>query len=116
MPKIPQCKQYLLQNWSTASFDDLYKSTEGQNVLKFISRENCMISGEEGIIKPKPEIYTRLIEKFKLVPEHSVVIDDLLANVEVAQKQGFNTIHFNNMSMLRLREILIERGYLKPSQ
>ena len=44
--------------------------------------------------KPNPEIYKMLIEKYNLVAEESIFIDDTAQNVEVARSLGFIGIDF----------------------
>ena len=52
-----------------------------------------VFSYEVKSIKPEPEIYKILIDKYDLIPENCVFLDDTLANIEAAKKFGFNTIH-----------------------
>ena len=51
-------------------------------------------SCEVKLTKPDPEIYRRLCEKYSLVPEECLFIDDLAANVEGARSCGLNAIQF----------------------
>ena len=48
------------------------------------------------MIKPQPEIYDLLIERYQLVPEECVFLDDTLPNVEAARRAGMHAIHFKN--------------------
>lgn len=43
-----------------------------------------LISADEGLVKPQPEIYRLALERFDLRPEECFFIDDLPANVEGA--------------------------------
>ncbi|RMD73149.1 MAG: HAD family phosphatase [Bacteroidetes bacterium] len=56
--------------------------------------EGIVVSGEEGTRKPFPEIYRRLIERYRIDPQRSLFIDDNLRNIEAAQQMGFQTLHF----------------------
>jgi HAD superfamily hydrolase (TIGR01509 family) len=47
-------------------------------------------------VKPENKIYKYLLEKHKLVPEESVFIDDLKANIDKAKTFGINTIHYTS--------------------
>lgn len=53
-----------------------------------------VISAEEKVIKPQPEIYKTLYSRYNLVPEESVFIDDLSVNCEGAVNTGMNAIVF----------------------
>lgn len=55
-----------------------------------------ILSYQEKIIKPMPEIYQLLIDRYNLVPEECVFLDDTLRNLEAAEKFGIHTIHFKN--------------------
>lgn len=55
-----------------------------------------ILSYQEKIIKPMPEIYQLLIDRYDLVPEECVFMDDTLRNLEAAEKFGIHTIHFKN--------------------
>lgn len=46
------------------------------------------------VIKPSSEIYTRLIEKYSLVPEECIFIDDHRDNIAMARKCGMKGILF----------------------
>lgn len=55
-----------------------------------------ILSYQEKIIKPMPEIYELLIKRYGLVPEECVFLDDTKANLDGAEKFGIHTIHFQN--------------------
>lgn len=55
----------------------------------------------ENLLKPEKEIYLKLIEKYELVPEETIFIDDSKANIEMANKIGINGIVFKNPERLR---------------
>jgi len=55
-----------------------------------------VFSCNEGVIKPDHRIYQILIERFGLVPEECVFLDDSKTNVIAAQTAGMNAIHFEN--------------------
>lgn len=45
--------------------------------------------------KPGDKIFNDMAKKAKIKPEESLFIDDSLANVEAANRLGYNTIHYN---------------------
>lgn len=55
-----------------------------------------ILSYQERLIKPMPEIYQLLIDRYGLVPKECVFMDDTLRNLEAAEKFGIHTIHFQN--------------------
>lgn len=55
-----------------------------------------ILSYQERLIKPMPEIYQLLIDRYSLVPGECVFMDDTLRNLEAAEKFGIHTIHFLN--------------------
>ncbi len=59
------------------------------------------------MLKPQPEIYKYLIDKYSLSPSECVFIDDLMENLETAEKLGMKTFLFNDNLML-LRNFIYE--------
>jgi epoxide hydrolase-like predicted phosphatase len=71
--------------------------TECAEALDFIPyMDGGILSYRDKVIKPQPEIYDLLIERYQLVPEECVFLDDTLPNVEAARKAGMHAIHFKN--------------------
>ena len=58
-----------------------------------------ILSYQDKVIKPMPEIYQLLIDRYQLVPEECVFMDDTLRNLEGAEKFGIHTIHFKNQAL-----------------
>lgn len=100
-------KLYVLSNMSREFIDFLRE----QPVYRHFDGE--IISCEEGVVKPDPEIYDRLIARFDLEPQDTLFIDDRAENVEAAARKGINVVHFDRMdyqaSCCRLREMLLEK-------
>ncbi len=57
-----------------------------------------ILSYQDKVIKPMPEIYQLLIDRYQLVPEECVFMDDTLRNLEGTEKFGIHTIHFKNQA------------------
>jgi putative hydrolase of the HAD superfamily len=55
-----------------------------------------VISGEVRMIKPEPEVFAHLLERFNLRVEESVFVDDLAVNIEAARRLGLQTILFRD--------------------
>lgn len=98
-------KLYVLSNMSREFIDFLRKQRVYENF------DGDVVSCEVGIVKPMPEIYDLLIERFDLDPAETIFIDDRKENVDAAAAKGIATFHFdrNNYegSCERLREILL---------
>lgn len=57
-----------------------------------------ILSFREHIVKPQPEIYRMLQERYHLVPEESVFLDDTEKNIATAKELGWHGIVFNNLT------------------
>lgn len=55
--------------------------------------EGVVISGEEGMRKPAPEIYELGAQRIGLAPDACVYVDDLTFNLEPAAALGMATVH-----------------------
>lgn len=60
-----------------------------------------VISGEVGLVKPEPEIFHHIAQRYGLIPAETVFIDDHLPNIESARRLGFRTIHFADAAQCR---------------
>jgi 2-haloacid dehalogenase len=72
--------------------------------------EDIVVSGEHGMIKPDPRIYTLAIARCRLEPARTVFIDDAPANVAAGRAAGFDALLFENPEKLRAE--LQTRGLL----
>lgn len=81
-------KVYGLTNWSAETIPFAMERYDFFNDL-----DGMVVSGTEKLIKPDPEIYKLLIDRFSLVPSESLFIDDNKANITAAKELGFQTIH-----------------------
>lgn len=80
---------YYLSNYSKKAFDECADSVE---FIKYM--DGGIMSHQVLMVKPNPEIYKLLINKYDLNPEECVFIDDTPANVEVARSLGMKGIVF----------------------
>ena len=53
-----------------------------------------VVSSHERVAKPDPAIFHRLLDRFRLRAETTVLIDDSQRNVEVARELGMPAIRF----------------------
>lgn len=80
---------YYLTNMSSAFFETLNERNDFISLFK-----GGIVSGKELMMKPDPDIYELLIERYDLVPSETLYIDDHEQNVSAAQAIGFQTIQF----------------------
>jgi len=62
--------------------------------------ETIMVSAEEGIAKPDPALFTRLLERMGVRPADAVMIDDNAANILGAKEAGMEGLHFTSAEEL----------------
>jgi 2-haloacid dehalogenase len=72
--------------------------------------DGTVVSGREGVAKPEPAVFTRLLDRFGLQPRMTLMIDDTKENLEVASELGIQTVLF--LSSRQLREELEAAGIL----
>lgn len=78
-----------LTNWSHETFP------RACEIYPFLAEfEGIVVSGRERIIKPQREIYAVLCQRYGVVPDRAVFLDDSLRNVEAAQAFGLRAVHF----------------------
>jgi putative hydrolase of the HAD superfamily len=65
-----------------------------------------LFSAEELCLKPERAIYQRFFEKFGLLPEECVFIDDLKRNVDAACREGMDGWCFAGGDVAELRRVL----------
>lgn len=96
---------YVLSNMSREFIDFLREQEVYANF------DGDVVSCEVGIVKPMPEIYDLLLERFDLDPAETIFIDDRRENIDAAEAKGIQAFHFDRNdyagSCERLREILL---------
>lgn len=60
-----------------------------------------VISGAEHIVKPDPAIYALMAQRLALPPEALCFFDDMLPNVEAAQRCGWQAVQFTSATAAR---------------
>lgn len=92
----PRYKVFALTNWSGETWP---KAIEKFPWLQWF--EGILVSGDEGMRKPFPEIYELLLDRYQIERDKAVFIDDSLANVEGSKAVGLEAIHFQDAAQLR---------------
>ena len=85
-----------LTNWSHETFPVALER------FAFLSWfEGVVVSGTEKMKKPDANIYTLTLDRYKIIPENAVFIDDKLENVHAATQLGMHGIHFTSAAKLK---------------
>jgi 2-haloacid dehalogenase len=87
---------YALTNWSGETFP------MARQAFDFLSWfEGIVVSGEERVIKPDPQIYQVLFDRHDIEAADAVFIDDSKPNVDAAAGLGMTALHFSSPQQLR---------------
>lgn len=98
---IPWIQDLKSKGYRTLYLSNFSKQAESDcaEALDFIPyMDGGILSYKEKIIKPMPEIYQLLIDRYDLIPEECVFMDDTVKNLIGAEKFGIHTIHFQNQA------------------
>ncbi len=87
---------YALTNWSAETFPYALANFDFLRIF-----EGILVSGKEELIKPDPEIYLRLLQRYDIEPSTALFIDDSMKNVLGAKSCGINSFHFTDPVSLR---------------
>lgn len=80
---------YVLSNMSKEFIEFLRRVP----VYRYFDGE--VVSCEEGVCKPEPEIYRLLLTRYGLDPQETLFIDDRKENVEAAEREGITGFWFD---------------------
>ncbi len=98
-------KLYVLSNMSREFIDFLRR----QEVYGYFDGD--VVSCDVGVVKPMPEIYDILLDRFSLDASQTLFIDDRRENVDAALAKGIGAFHFDRNdyagSCQVLREMLL---------
>jgi len=82
---------YCLSNMPVPMYEHLRRQHTFWDVF-----QGVVVSGEIQMMKPEPQIYLHLLERFGLIARESVFVDDMQANVDAAKAVGLHAIRFQN--------------------
>lgn len=95
---------FAITDWSAETFPIV------QRRFPFLSLfGGIVVSGQEGFLKPSPEIFGVAQARFGLDPATTTFIDDARVNYHGARRLGYDAIHYQ--SSQQLREELAARGW-----
>jgi 2-haloacid dehalogenase len=97
---------YALTNWSAETFPVALKRYQFLHWF-----DGRVVSGEEKTRKPFLDIYQTLVDRYGVIPNRAIYVDDNHRNLTPAAELGFHTIHFTSSS--GFRSALEKHGLLK---
>lgn len=87
---------YGLTNWSMETFP---QAREHFPILQMIDR--YVVSGAEHLVKPDPQLFQVLLDRYGLRAEECTFVDDNPVNVEAARRMGMRGIQFVGAEKLK---------------
>ena len=85
-----------LTNWSAETFPIALKKFDFLHLF-----EGIVVSGTEKTRKPFSDIYEIILNRYNLIANESIFIDDNIRNIKAANKFGIKTIHFKDPLQLK---------------
>ena len=97
---LPELKKkynlYILSNFHQPAFEYIFKKYDFFRLF-----DGHTVSCYYYLLKPEKEIYDTLIDKFNLIPEETVFIDDTKVNIDACEKEGIRGIHLPDYTELK---------------
>ena len=87
---------YAISNWSADTFSVAHAMVPELSLF-----DDRVISGEERMVKPDPEIFLLACRRFGVEPHEVLFVDDRPENVEAARAVGMTGIQFTGADALR---------------
>jgi len=92
---LKECKArgynlFILSNWDPETFK--IAEEKYPEIFEYFDKENMVISGEIGLMKPDAHIYEYILEKYNLDPQTCIFLDDQSTNIKMAESFGINCI------------------------
>ena len=112
IPWVKQLKEMGYQVLFLSNYSEFLMERKLE-VLDFLPyMEGGLFSCHAKVIKPDRAIYEKLCEKYQLMPDECLFIDDNLANIEAAKAFGMHGIRFEGYekSYDVVMEYLVEQG------
>ena len=91
----PNYRVLALTNWSSETWP---KAIAKFTWLQWF--DGILVSGQEGMRKPFPEIYELMISRYNINKDETVFIDDSVDNIEGGEAVGLKGIRFKNAEKL----------------
>lgn len=88
-------KLYVLSNYNAEAFAHVYAKYDFFRLF-----DGLVISSDEKKIKPNPDIYQLLAERYRIDPARTMFIDDSYVNIEGCLNAGWQGFLFNEPGIL----------------
>lgn len=89
-------KLYYLTNFHDIAFKKVKEKYDFFNLF-----DGGVVSSEDKLIKPDERIYKAILNRYNLLPEQSIFIDDTKINVEAAKEANIEGLVFENANKLK---------------
>lgn len=90
-----QYKIGMVSNVGRGWLDDFFAQHNLRHLFDMV-----ILSGEEGVTKPSPEIFELAAERLELNPSDCIMIDDIQENCNGADAAGMQSIHYRSITQL----------------
>ncbi len=94
IPWVQELKAKGYKVWYLSNFSEKTEIECADSIAFIPYMDGGILSWKDKLIKPDPKIYQLLLQRFDLVAEESVFIDDLPENVQGAVNEGIHGIVF----------------------
>jgi HAD superfamily hydrolase (TIGR01509 family) len=91
----PRFKIGMLSNVGRGWLDDFFKAHDIRHLFDAV-----VLSGEEGMTKPDPEIFKLAASRLESDPSECIMIDDIVDNCSGADAAGMRSLHFRSNTQL----------------
>lgn len=94
---VPWIKELKQKGYRVLYLSNFSRKAEAEcaEALDFLPEmDGGILSYRDKLVKPDSAIYELLLSRYGLMAEECVFLDDMLANVEAAEKLGIHIIHF----------------------
>ncbi len=97
LPKLKgKYRLYILSNFHKNSYEELRRRYNF-----FGNFDGDVVSCYYQLLKPERKIYETILEKYGLIPEETVFIDDTKVNIEAAEKLGIKGMYLPDYTKLK---------------
>ena len=110
IPWVQELKRKGYQVLYLSNFSHKVEMECGDSLAFLPYMDGGILSYKDHLIKPQPEIYQLLIDRFHLVPEECVFLDDTKKNLDAAEEFGIHTVLYTDResALLELKKLGVE--------
>lgn len=90
------CQILVLSNFSQKALRECW---HGLDFLPYV--DGGILSFQDKLIKPMPEIYRLILDRYHCRPQECVFMDDMQNNVDAAKNAGMHAFRFENLAQAK---------------